>query len=572
MGGGKNDGEPHKRDKDGRLQDGVATYPADAHDMQTFVDARDALSQLPAPTLYRSNNPHERLFVAAFDGTGNDANRDPAHMTNVGRFRDQIEALEGPDADRIKVGYVEGPGTQRNAIARAIDGARGHTYEQRLEEMYDQLAIQTKRWLAEDPDAQVRVVSVGFSRGAEQAAGFTRLVHERGIQDIDGARVVRDEHGQKRIDYTAPALAAPGQTPQAVGLFDPVGTGVPRDHDRRLPPSVISGFQITAEDERRSLFKSTSIIDPGQTPDGRFLNVMVAGAHSDVGGSYHLDGLSSRSGNLMTDYMNALSDRPFLNKVQEPSDPAMNVVHRSEQGMFLYRITPKVDRREDEGTVERLAPDRLVGKGGDAFNAEPRDERMAAAFDWRRVSIGVVPPEAQARSAAAQSPTTEPPARPQDPSVSGHPDHGTYRNLHGMVQGMHAQNGIAADDAMNRQASLALLAAYKRDGAAGGALRPEGGIDGVVLSQSSAQNPEVGGKFAILYQGDPNSPTVRNLAVPTRDLMQAPEQSLQQIDAANQQLQQAQQRSQTQAPPQPTQQPSIDPNTQQPGMGPRSLF
>ena len=64
------------------------------------------------------------------------------------------------------------------------------------------------------------------------------------------------------------------------------------------------------------------------------------------------------------------------------------------------------------------------------------------------------------------------------------------------------------------------------------ALKPDGGIDGVVLSQSNAQNPEVGGKFAILYQGDPNSPTVRNLAVPTRDLMQAPEQSLQQIEAA----------------------------------------
>lgn len=569
MGGEKNDGEPHKRDKDGRLTDGVATYPADAHDMQTFDNARNALSQMPAPTLYRSNNPHERLFVAAFDGTGNDANRDPAHMTNVGRFRDQIEALEGPDADRIKVGYVEGPGTQRNAIARAIDGARGHTYEQRLEEMYDQLAIQSKRWLAEDPDAQIRVVSVGFSRGAEQAAGFTRLVHERGIQDIDGARVVRDEHGQKRIDYTAPALAAPGQTPQAVGLFDPVGTGVPRDHDRRLPPSVISGLQITAEDERRSLFKSTSIMDPGQTADGRFLNVMVAGAHSDVGGSYHLDGLSSRSGNLMTDYMNALSDKPFLNKVQEPSDPAMNVVHRSEQGMFLYRITPKVDRREDEGTVERLAPDKLVGKGGDAFNAQPRDERMAAAFDWRNVSIGVVPPEAPAKPIAAQGGVVQEPARPVDPSVAGHPDHATYRNLHGMVQGMHAQNGIAADDAMNRQASLALLAAYKRDGASGGALRPDGGVDGVVLSQPNAQNPEVGGKFAILYQGDPNSPTVRNLAVPTRDLMQAPEQSLQQIEAANQQVQQ---RSQTQTPPQPTQQPSVDPNAQQPpSMGPRSM-
>ena len=39
--------------------------------------------------------------------------------------------------------------------------------------------------------------------------------------------------------------------------------GAPRNHDRRLPPSVISGFQLTSEDERRGLFKSTSIIDMG---------------------------------------------------------------------------------------------------------------------------------------------------------------------------------------------------------------------------------------------------------------------------------------------------------------------
>jgi hypothetical protein len=46
-----------------------------------------------------------------------------------------------------------------------------------------------------------------------------------------------------------------------VGLFDAVGTGEPvREHDRRLPPSVISGFQIISADERRGLFKSDRII------------------------------------------------------------------------------------------------------------------------------------------------------------------------------------------------------------------------------------------------------------------------------------------------------------------------
>ena len=74
------------------------------------------------------------------------------------------------------------------------------------------------------------------------------------------------------LEYTRPPLVEPGQVAQAVGLFDPVGTGDPvKHHDRRLPPSVISGIQITAADERRGLFKSDRIVDPGMTPDGRFL-------------------------------------------------------------------------------------------------------------------------------------------------------------------------------------------------------------------------------------------------------------------------------------------------------------
>ncbi|MGO4782137.1 DUF2235 domain-containing protein, partial [Lysobacter sp. 2RAB21] len=76
-----------------------------------------------------------------------------------------------------------------------------------------------------------------------------------------------------------------GQVPQAVGLFDPVGTGEPRNHDRRLPPTVMSAFQITAEDERRDQFKSTNILHDGFAEDRRFLNVTVGGAHSNIGGS-----------------------------------------------------------------------------------------------------------------------------------------------------------------------------------------------------------------------------------------------------------------------------------------------
>jgi len=381
--------EKHRIAKDGVLKDGVSHYPANAHDLQSYQEARDALTQHRVPVLLHANNEHERLFVASFDGTGNDAANDSHHLTSVARFHEQIQKQKNP---QIFSHYVEGPGTQSNFIVRTWDGARGHTYDERLERMYEQFVKQAWKWRQEDPNVEIRLADIGFSRGAEQAAGFARLVHERGIQDPSGIVRVKNAQGEIEIQYTKPPLVPPGQTAQVVGLFDPVGTGDPvNKHDRRLPPSVISGFQTTSEDERRTHFKSSRIMDLGFSMDGRFLNVMVGGAHSDIGGSYHRDGLGIRSENLMADYLNALSDRPFLAKRAEPEDPRLNVVHRSERA-FPFVLAPRVDRQSPEGNVERLVPKHRLKAVADGYNAEPRDDALARQFEFRATPIGPTPP------------------------------------------------------------------------------------------------------------------------------------------------------------------------------------
>ncbi|MDR7136104.1 hypothetical protein J2X06_003322 [Lysobacter niastensis] len=383
--------EKHKKNKDGVRSDGVSHYPADAHDLQSYALAAEALARFPTPGLIRAGNPHDRLFVAALDGTGNDAIHDPEHATNVASIHKQLERARNP---HIRAEYVEGPGTQHGVIDRVWDGARGHTYDERIEKMYKLFIEQARTWKLEDPEAQISVVDLGFSRGAEQAAGFARLVHERGIQDPSGAKYIYDAQGQiKSVEYTKPPFVAPGQVAQVAALFDPVGTGEPvNEKDRRLPPSVISGFQIIAEDERRGLFKSSHIIDPGMTADGRFLGVVVGGKHSDIGGSYHRDGLGVRSGNLVVNYLNSLSDKPFLERRPEPDDPRLNVVHRSEEGMLLYRWGDKVDRLQPEGHVDRLVPRAWGGQVADAYNAEPRDEVLSRRFEHRVVAADQPPP------------------------------------------------------------------------------------------------------------------------------------------------------------------------------------
>ncbi len=385
----------------GRHPDGVATHPATQEDLATFVQAREQIAAFDAPILVDGGRTQDRLFIAAFDGTGNSVHKDaPENLTNVARIREQVEALhKRGEASQIATGYVEGPGTQAG-LPGVVDAMGGGTYEARMEEMYLQFIHKSAAWLKENPSADIRIAAIGFSRGAEQAAGFTRLVEERGIQDPVGMQVVRDARGFiERLEFTRPPLREPGTVIQAVGLFDPVGTGEPRNHDRRLPPSVVSGFQITAEDERRNLFQSTRVLDPGVTDGGRFLNVTVAGAHSDIGGSYTLDGLSIRSGNLMIDYLNALSDPPFLQKREEPTDPARNVIHRSEDHQFFYR-TSVYDKEGIRGRQEELAPSNLCRI--DCLDAQPRNAAMAEGLRWRPVEIGPTPVAASPASMVEQ--------------------------------------------------------------------------------------------------------------------------------------------------------------------------
>jgi hypothetical protein len=384
-----------KLDKDGVRTDGVPHHGADTKGLNSYVGAAETLSRFSAPVLVHSGNPHQRMYIAALDGTGNDFYKDPQHATNVAKIYEQMSESGN---HQIAAGYVPGPGTQDHYLTRTIDAISGNTYDERVENMYRMFAEQAKEWRRKDPQSEITLVAVGFSRGSEQAAGLARVVQKRGIQDPNGAVYAYDsQHQITHVEYTRPPLVEPGQVAQAVALFDPVGTGeAARAHDRRLPPSVISGFQIIAADERRALFKSDRIIDPGMTSDGRFLGVEVGGTHSDIGGSYHRDGVAIRSANLMTSYLNSLSDQPFLTLQAVPDDPRLNVVHRSEDGKLIYRLGRKVDRLDADGYNELLVPKREAKRTTDPYNAEPRDEVLSGRFERQAVQAGAqtVTPEA----------------------------------------------------------------------------------------------------------------------------------------------------------------------------------
>ena len=388
-----------------RHPDGVRADAADATQLASFEQAERALERFTAPVLLDEDKPEQRLFVASFDGTGN-SKRDAAKFTNIALMDEQVRSYARAAEDRlgyvpVHAGYVAGPGTQ-GGISGMIDAAYGGSYEARVEDMYLQFVSQAKIWLDENPGADIRILATGFSRGAEQAAGFTRLVEARGIQNSTDAVVKRDADGLivGQVIYPRPPLREPGTVIQAAALFDPVGTGAPRQNDRRLAESVVSAFQITAMSERRNLFQGTWITDFGATSDGRFLNVGVAGAHSDIGGGYRRDGLGILAGNLGVDYVNSMIRPPPLEKRALPDDPDRYVVHRSEEHLAIYG-TSVFDKAGARGMQDLLAPPSLCQI--DCRDAMPRNEAMAAALEWQRVGIGPVRGSVPGRDAGLET-------------------------------------------------------------------------------------------------------------------------------------------------------------------------
>ncbi len=126
---------------------------------------------------------------------------------------------------------------------------------------------------------------------------------------------------------------------------------------------------------------------------------------------------------------------------------------------------------------------------------------------------------------------------PQYAHEPGHPDYDRYMSMRSMVDKMHGENGIDMNSGdISHRATSAMLRAYKseamRDNAS---IDPRSDIDGMVLSRNNDRFGDVGGRYAIMYQGDPNSPTVRTLAVPTQELTQSAEQNLQEVNRMNEQ-------------------------------------
>ncbi|NII53073.1 DUF2235 domain-containing protein [Luteibacter sp. SG786] len=456
----------------GQLLTGGTTRPASARDLDAYDRMREQQAKQTVPVLQHRDRPHEYLFIALFDGTGQSAYHDQV-LTNVGELKKQAEKMAFKPTNRIDVSYAEGIGTQKNPLARAIDGAIPYTWDDKIRKVYRDLARAAEQWKDQDPEAQIRVVGVGYSRGAVLVPGLARLIDQFGIVHPEGLKFGRDAHGNLTVKSPT-TLVPPGEVAQAVGLFDPVGTNLPKNYDARLPKSVLSGFSQIARDEQRELFPHQTILDPDWSDDGRFLSATLPGGHSNVGGGNDDTGLEAMAFNGMADYLNALTDRPLFTHRKVPDDPAQFTIFQA--GGVTAAFGLRMDKDGQRNLRDELANCKIVDICRDA---EPVDPTLANRFDWQRVTPQTpeAPPqlsntaevtrtvEAPAMPLPAPTPPAPPPAvvpviRLDDPS---HPDHRMYLDAQAHVYDLDRQVNRTPDQRSDNL-SAALVVAARADG------------------------------------------------------------------------------------------------------------
>ncbi len=238
----------------GATADKTPERPTTEQELEQYSTAREEIEnqieELDTSDNYDPGDPQQRLFFASFDGTRNDReNPDPEYIhTNPDLMEDTIK-----ESDTVSKEYTAGVGTDKNNtwLENAWQSATGNGCEDIAEKMYQKFGKQVETWHEEDPDIEVHVSSVGFSRGDGSQRHFVNLVYERGVPDPDGD------------GYLIP----PGGIYQDLMLsYDSVVTGQEDILKLGVPQGLIA-VHFTFYYENRVNFDSSSIVDPFNLDD-----------------------------------------------------------------------------------------------------------------------------------------------------------------------------------------------------------------------------------------------------------------------------------------------------------------
>jgi len=298
-------------------------------DMELFEKNNTLLESLEVPQLYDKSNPNARIFFALADGTENDLS-DPSKFTNVAKLEKELKRVS-EDNPHIRLAYKEGVGTQDNALVAKADAVFSFSFKDRANDLYEKFSEQATAWKKENKDAEISIVHVGFSRGCGVSAYLNQKIHNEGILDTSYETI-----SNGKAVYSGKKLVEPNVTKQAMVAYDPVLTNM-KHKDFKLSDSTVSVLQINANDEKRTLFPVSHFIKEGLSANKNSINIASPGSHSDVGGSYALDGLGKVTRDIQNKYLNGLTGKDNLKKIELSSNAKDYGIHDSSKHHVIYR-------------------------------------------------------------------------------------------------------------------------------------------------------------------------------------------------------------------------------------------
>ncbi len=246
----------------------------------------------PPDITTKVNNKNVKIYIASFDGTQNDGNNvsgSNERDTVVHFIHKQLEANGYEDGE-----YYPGPGTQWWPLS-TIDSAVCVSCLGKADDAMVDFSKQLDEW-RHIPNLEVRVLVIGFSRGAAIGRHFMNLINEEFPTSLSN-----------NLKYPDQLLV------RTYGLlYDTVATSIVGEVNLQISPSTDFVIHLVSKDEKRRLFPITKDEDKSfktktteylelsmKTCPAHYLNkskrliqIEVPGVHSDVGASY-LNGIGS---------------------------------------------------------------------------------------------------------------------------------------------------------------------------------------------------------------------------------------------------------------------------------------
>jgi len=180
-------------------EDGILQRLSTKEEVSRFDQAQYLVENLQVPSGYSSSDPQHFMFSSTFDGTWND--REVMKNPTVPAKLEMLISLENQQNNNFRTLYQDGVGTE-GLIDRFLGGASGNGSEARAEAAYDEFISHANTWRMANPDAEISVVILAFSRGAASGRHYANLVEKRGVPDLSSAVITTEYDFDNSEDVT----------------------------------------------------------------------------------------------------------------------------------------------------------------------------------------------------------------------------------------------------------------------------------------------------------------------------------------------------------------------------------